>query len=275
MNGRDARVVLSKARAFLKRDFRIASSYQLDFVLTSLNSLFILTLLFFIGRMVDPRAGGLQHFDGGYFAFALIGYAFYQYFQLALTSFSNALQREQWSGCLEAMVGTRTPAETSILLSSLYGILSSLLQLLLILLLGAFLFGVDLSRANLPAALLSFAFSVVIFMGFGILSAAFLVVLKKGDPVTWLITTLNFVFGGAFFPREQMPSWMRTVSALVPATYSLDTLRASLITGAGIADLAVELAVLAAMALLLLPAALSVFRASVRRAKREGTLTLY
>lgn len=268
-------LVLSKVRVFLKRDFRIATSYQLDFALTALNSLFIVTLLFFVSRMIDPAAAGLADAGGSYFGYALIGYAFYQYFQSALGGFSGAIRREQLTGCLESMVATQTRPEASILLSSLYGILSSLLHLALTLALGVLLFGVDLSRANLAGAAVGFILSVAVFTGFGVLSAAFVVVLKKGDPITWLITTLNFVFGGAFFPREQMPAWMQTVARAVPATYSLDALRASLVAGRGICDLAGPLAALAAIAALLLPLSLLVLRAAVRKAKRDGTLVLY
>ena len=272
MNGR---LSLAKAWAFLKRDFRIASSYQLNFILTSLYSVFILIMLFFIGGMVDPESAGLGEYGGSYFAFALVGYGFYQYFQLALTSFSNSIQREQMSGCLEAMVGTRTKPETSIILSSFYGMISNLVQLFLIFILGAILFRVDLRSMNIPAAALAFVLSVAVFISFGIFSAAFIVVLKKGDPITWLLTTANFIFGGAFFPVEQMPGWMGTIAKALPATYALDALRASMINGAGIHELGLELGVLGGMALVLLPAGLAVFRLSVRKAKREGSLVFY
>ncbi len=269
------RLFLSKAWAFLKRDFKIASSYQLDFAFTALNSLFILTLLFFVGKMVAPSTAGLDDFGGSYFGFALIGYAFYQYFQQSLFSFSGAIQREQVTGCLESMVATQTRAETSILLSSLYGILWSLLHLALILTVGCLVFGLQLSHANLAVAAAGFVLSIVVFVSFGILSASFIVVLKKGDPISWLITTLNFVFGGAFFPHEQMPPWMQAVSRAVPARYSLDILRASLVGGKGFGELVGPLGVLAAIAAALLPLSLLVFRTSVQKAKRDGSLVLY
>ena len=267
--------IVRKAWAFLKRDFRIASSYQLNFILTSVNSLFILTLLYFLGGMIDSDAMGLEQFGGNYFSFVLIGYGFYQYFHLALTSFSAAVQREQLTGCLESMLGTQTTPETSILLSSLYSLLSSLVHLVLIFVAGSLFFKVNLAQANPALILLTFLLTVLVFVSFGIFSASFVLVLKKGDPVTWLITTLNFILGGAFFPIEQMPGWMADISRFVPVTYALDALRQELINGAGLSDIWESLAILSGIGLLLFPLSLLLFNRAVRKARREGSLILY
>lgn len=267
--------ILPKALAYLKRDLRIAMSYQLNFFMTCFNSLFILAMLYFIGRMVDPTAAGLASSGGSYFAFALVGYGFYQYFQLWLSFFSNTVQNEQMSGCLEAVIATRTKPEEFILLSSIYANVMALLQLLVILAAGALLFKVDLGRADLGAALLAFLLSSLVFASFGILSASFIVVLKKGDPFGWAVMTLNFVFGGAFFPLEQMPAWMRSLAGFVPATYSLDALRRSLLGGEGITALWCPLIILAFLAAFLFPLSLRIFRLAVRRARKEGSLVFY
>lgn len=267
--------VVNKAVAYLKRDFIIASSYQLQFLITSFNSVFILGMLFFIGKMVDPAAAGLERFGGDYFSFVLIGYGFYQYFQLAQTTFAGNVHGEQMSGCLETVLGTRTKPETAILLSSMYGMLSALLQLIVIFAAGVLAFGVDLSRVSFGPALLSFLLAVGMFVGFGILSASFILVLKKGDPFGWMIMTMNFIFGGAFFPLEQMPSWMGTVARFIPATYALDALRLSIMNGASFADIGTHLAVLSATAVAVLPMSLFVFGKAVQKAKRDGTMILY
>lgn len=264
-----------KAAAFVKRDFRIAASYRLQFLFNSFNSVFILAMLFFIGKMVDPRASGLTRYGGDYFSFVLIGYGFYQYFQLALTSFAGTIQNEQMSGCLEAVLGTQAKPGEAILFSSFYGMLVALAQLILIFGVGALAFRADLSRMNLATAAASFVLSVLVFVGFGVLSASFIVVNKKGDPLGWLIMTLNFVFGGAFFPLEQMPSWMRGVASFIPATYALDSLRMSIMNGSGFRELARPLLILGSAAAVMLPLGFWTFGRAIKRAKREGTMVLY
>lgn len=271
----NVRLLSAKTWVFIRRDFRIASSYRLNFFLTSLNSLFILTLLFFIGRMIEPDTLGLGQYDGAFFPFVLVGFGFYQYFQLSLTNFSNIIQREQLTGCLEAMVATQTRPEASILFSSLYAMLSNLIQLLLIFGAGVLIFRVDIRNINIPTTILAFVLSLGVFTSFGILSAAFIVVLKKGDPITWVLTTLQFILGGAFFPIEQMPRWMQTAARFVPATYALKTLRESMLNAAGVSELAAPLTILGGIAVVLFPLSLVILQKAVRKTKYEGTLVFY
>lgn len=267
--------LLAKAWAYLKRDFRIASSYQLNFLLTTFNSLFTLAMLYFIGGMVSPASRGLENYGGNYFAFVLVGFSFYQYFQLALTEISGKVHQEQMSGSLETVLGTKTPPDQAIFLSSLYGLVSSLSQLLILLLLGSWVFGVNLGNANLLSVVVSFSLTVGLFLGFGMISASFIIVYKKGDPFGWVIMTLNFVFGGAFFPLEQMPGWMRSLADWVPATFALQALRDSLLRGASLLDLALPLGVLGGLACTVLPLGFFLLRKGVRRAKKDGTMVLY
>ena len=266
--------LLITAFAFLKRDFRIARSYQLSFILSSLNSVFFVVLLYFIGGMIDPQVEGLNEY-GGFFAFSLIGYGFYQYFQLALTSFSGTVRNEQVSGCLEAIVATRTKPEWAIIFSSFYSYIISLAQLCVVFLSAGLLFHADFSRSNIFTALLAFILSTSVFTAFGILSASFIVVLKKGDPLSWLIITLNFVFGGAFFPIQQMPEWMQAVARFVPATYALNALRSAIIDGTGVIELWLPLTVLGTIAVVLMPLSICLFRFAITRAKKEGALVQY
>jgi ABC-2 type transport system permease protein len=173
------------------------------------------------------------------------------------------------------MMGTQTRPEEAILFSSFYSLIVSLLQIIFIFLVGALAFKADLSRINLLSTSLAFALSVLVFVGFGILSASFIVVYKKGDPLGWLILTLNFIFGGAFFPLEQMPIWMQRASAFIPATYALDSLRMSIMKGSSPIELARPLAILGLIAALILPASFAIFRLAIQKAKREGTMMLY
>lgn len=266
---------LYKAWAFFKRDFRIAASYRLAFVLNLVYSLFILTLVYFIANMVSPDTAGLEQYGGSFFLFILIGYSFYQYFHMSLVQFSSSVQREQYTGCLEAIVATQTRPEVSILLSSIYGLVANLIHLVLIFVLGVLVFGAQLPMVNLLTAVVAFGLSVGFFVGLGVLSAAFIVVLKKGDPITWIVTNANFVFGGAFFPIEQMPSWMQAVARYVPTTYAMEALRGSLILGQGFGALARPLSVLAIATAITVPFAVWVLGVAVRRAKAEGTLVFY
>jgi ABC-2 type transport system permease protein len=268
--------LIHKAIAFIKRDFSIESGYQAAFVMGLVESILLLVILNFVGRLVSPGASaGLRRYGGSYFPFALVGVAFARYFDLMLRMFSESIRTAQVTGCLEAMLTSQTGGVTIVLMSSLYSLISGAAQLFIILVGGVLLFGVDLRQMNIPATIVVLLLSIAIFMAFGVLSAAAIVWLKKGDPVTWILGSMGTILGGAYFPIDVMPRWMQKLSFLIPVTYSLDALRLTMLKGASIPAVARPIETLLVLAAILLPAGGAVFAAAVRNGRREGTLTHY
>lgn len=270
------KMLLRKAAAFIKRDFAIESGYQAAFLMGLIESLMLMTILHFVGRLVPATASNSLSRSGmHYFPFALVGVAFARYFDLMLRMFSESIRTAQVTGCLEAMLCSQTDCITIVMLSSLYSLIFGGMQLLLILLSGVFLFGVDLHQMNVPATLLVLLVSILNFVAFGVLSAAAIVWLKKGDPITWILGGLGTILGGAYFPIDVMPVWMQKVSYLIPVTYSLSALRLTMLQGATIAAVGKIVGTLAILAIVILPASAAVFAATVRKGRREGTLAQY
>jgi ABC-2 type transport system permease protein len=108
-----------------------------------------------------------------------------------------------------------------------------------------------------------------------VLSAATILWLKKGDPLAWVLGGMGTMLGGAYFPVDVLPGWLRQVSFLIPITYSLDALRLTILQGYSVGMVAHPLLVLALMAAILLPGSLSIFAAMVRKGRIEGTLMQY
>lgn len=268
--------MLRKALAFIKRDFSIEAGYQAAFVMGLIESLMLLVILQFVGRLVLPDASDTLSRSGlHYFPFALVGVAFARYFDLMLRIFSESIRSVQVTGCLEAMLCSRTGCVTIVMLSSLYSLISGALQLVLILLGGVLLFGVDLHSINVPATLLVLLVSISIFVAFGVLSASAIVWLKKGDPITWVLGGLGSILGGAYFPIDVMPVWMQKLSLLIPVTYSLSALRQTMLKGASLAAVSRPVVVLAMVAAVMLPLSAAIFAATVKKGRREGTLAQY
>ena len=268
--------LLRKAGAFILRDFRIESGYKASFVMRVVESFMLLVFFYFLGELIAVQgSSALGKYGGHYLPFAIVGLAFARYFDLTLKLFSESIGTAQVTGCLEAMLSSQTGCVTVVLMSSLYGLISGAVQLLLILLTGAFVFGVDFSRMNFPATFLVFVLSIMTFVALGVLSAAAVVWLKKGDPIAWFLGGFGSIVGGAYFPIDVMPHWMQTLSLLIPIRYSLDALRLTMLKGQSLLMVAKPLAMLAVMATILLPASLALFAAAVRKGRKEGTLIQY
>jgi ABC-2 type transport system permease protein len=159
--------------------------------------------------------------------------------------------------------------------SSLYAFVSTTLRLGVYLLLGLFLFGMSLGSANWGAVALLLVLSVAAFSVFGVLSACFLLLFKRGDPVSWLLVGASGVVGGVFYPVSALPPWLGKLAQVLPITHSLEAVRRALLAGEGLSQLWREALILLLFAGVGLPLALAVFRWSVRRAKMTGTLAQY
>jgi ABC-2 type transport system permease protein len=270
------RPLFYKAIAFIKRDFSIESGYQAAFLMGLIESIMLLVIFHFIGQLISARAAAsLNRYGGSYFPFVLVGVAFARYFDLMLRMFSDSIRTAQVTGCLEAMLCSQTGGVTVVLMSSLYSLISGAVQLLMILLGGVVIFHVDLTHMDVPATLLVLSVSVAIFVAFGVLSAAAIVWLKKGDPITWVIGGFGSILGGAYFPIGVMPHWMQKLSFIIPVTYSLDALRLTMLKGSSIASVAKPMEMLTVMAAILLPASAMIFAGAVRKGRKEGTLMQY
>lgn len=269
-------MIAAKAIAFFRRDLQVESSYKLAFVFESMASIFPLLTFYFISKLIAPgSSAALGRYGGRYFPFAVVGLAFMQYFMMAMMNFAATIRRAQMAGCLEAMLSTQTQPGTVILLSSVYSFTIKMVHVALILAIGGLLLGADFSRCNVLSVMVIMALAAMSSAGIGILSAAFIVVMKKGDPIEWLIGSVSSLLGGALFPVSIMPPWLQKVSALLPTTYALEALRLAMLKGYSVGMLWNQTAVLGAMAVILLPGSVWVFARAVDKGRRDGTLMHY
>lgn len=260
--------------AFLKRDVREEVSYRLSFLLQFLNIFFSVGLFYFIAQLLGEAATPhLQPYGGDYFAFVLIGIAFAGYFGVGLSSFSSSLRQAQTTGTLEAMLTTPTSLSTIILSSSLWSYLLTTFRVLVYLLIGTIFLGVELGSSNYPGALIILILTMITFSSLGILAASFIMVLKRGDPVTWLFNASSSFLGGVYYPVTIFPGWLQLLAYLLPVTYALRAMRLALLQGASFQQLSTDIVILALFSVVLLPASLLAFRFAVRRAKVDGSLS--
>ena len=162
-----------------------------------------------------------------------------------------------------------------ILSSSLYSFLWTSLRVVVFLVLGVFVFGVDISNANYGAALVIMLLTITSFSSLGILSASFIMIFKRGDPIAWIFTSASWLLGGVYYPITVLPDWLQRFSYMLPITYSLEGMRLALIRGYPFGALARNIYALIIFTVVMLPISVLVFRYAVRRAKMAGSLAQY
>lgn len=264
---------MRRAIAFFVRDLYIEFSYRFAFLLQFVQVFTAVFMFYFISRLLGPAAApGLAAYGGDYFAFAIIGVALSSYFGVGLASFAQSLREAQTTGTLEAMLMTPTRVSMVILGSALWSYAFTTLRVLLFLGAGALL-GISLAHANVGVAAAALILSIITFSAIGILAASFIMVLKRGDPITGIVGVGASLIGGVYYPIEVLPPPLQALAQAVPITYALRALRLSLLQGAAWPEVAPDLLALVAFAAVLLPLSLYVFRLAVNRARADGSLT--
>ncbi|PIV39336.1 MAG: ABC transporter permease [Candidatus Omnitrophica bacterium CG02_land_8_20_14_3_00__42_8] len=267
---------LRKIAAFIKKDFLIQLSYPFSFIFSLFSILVTVATFYFISKLFGQEVTlHLKDYQTGYFPFVLIGIAFSGYLSTAIHSFSQNIRHEQIIGTLEAMMVTPTKLSILIISMSLWDFLFTSITTVVYLLFGVLFFKVDLSQMNLLAALIILILTIVSFSSIGIISASFIMVFKKGDPISWLITTFSGFFGGVFFPISILPKPLQTISYLFPITYSLRALRQALLQGYSLKMLASDIGVLLVFCVVLLPLSIWIFKCAIKKAKQVGSLAHY
>lgn len=268
--------VLRKAWAFLVRDLRTQMSYRLAFIMNVAGIFFSVAIFFFISKLLGSSINPyLAQYGGNYFAFVIIGLAVSGFMGTSMGVFASSISTAQAEGTLEVMLVTPTKLSEIVLFSSIWSFAFTAFNIMVYLLIGALVFGLNLSHANIPAAVLVLVLIVSIFSGIGIISASFIMVLKRGDPVSWLFGSVSGIMSGTFFPIQVLPTWLQKFSYVFPLFYGLHAMRLALLKGASFSTIAPNILVLTVFVIAIIPLSLVCFKYAVRRAKIDGSLATY
>jgi len=199
-----------------------------------------------------------------YFDFVAPGIIAMTVMMSVMTGLPAAISEERESGTLDGMMVAPISRLSVILGKTLAQIGRGLLQGSIIIVIAVALFGVTIHGSILLvfALLLLCVFS---FVGLGIVLTSFT---KDQETAVMLMTTIMFpmmFLSGVFFPVEQMPWFMQTISKFLPLTYVADSLRRVMVLGADISMLTTELAILIGFGTIMIAIAVPVFKRAMTR----------
>lgn len=154
-----------------------------------------------------------------------------------------------------------TPAGAAYILAGriVPALLISFIQTALLLTLAVVAFGVNIV-GNLGVLLVAAGFGAVVFISLGFLVSSVSKSADSAENLTGLITFPMFFLGGVFIPIERLPDAVQVLAYSMPLTYFSDALRQVMIQGAGFAEIAVDLGVLALFAVSVFALAVKLFR---------------
>ncbi|KKK92207.1 hypothetical protein LCGC14_2705230, partial [marine sediment metagenome] len=240
---------LAACGALLQRDLRavLRSRSQLYS-----SMLFPLMLLAILGAGVSEGLDPTLVPDGDYVTFLVPGV-------IAMTvlfssTFSSAsYYRDRDSGLLRVMLASPHSPQVILLGKALAGVTIGGLQALAVLAIAAAVPAIDLEwQYGVGPGVLLAAAAVVLLAAF--LNGFAQVVASRIRTMQGFHLIMNLVlfpllfFSGAFFPLDDLPTWLKVLATANPLSYAVDLLRVAIYTdGSGYFGLPLDLAVLAAL----------------------------
>jgi ABC-2 type transport system permease protein len=128
-----------------------------------------------------------------------------------------------------------TPAKMGIfgLSDMVMRLLFSVIQILLLSLIGVFIFGANLF-INFPSLIIIFLIGALSFNALGYLFSSFSSTQNAYMGVANIVSFVMMFLSGVFFPVETMPEWIQPISNLLPLTYFAEGLRDSMVYETGL-----------------------------------------
>lgn len=221
----------------------------------------------------------LARYGGNYAAYIVLGIAFNSYLGASLNSFYLSYCMGYWSCAFELYATSPVGVKAYMAGSILFSYFVSTISVLLYILFGVFVFGVDIGiGTNFATAVLAIILGMVAVIGIGLIAASTFTLLNSkqwNNPVTWIVNFLVGLVSGVYFPLDILPEWARTISYLLPQTYAYDAARTVLLSGASIVDPLVvnDLLMLVLFSFVAVPIGIFFFKWSFRKAEKDGTLS--
>jgi ABC-2 type transport system permease protein len=137
------------------------------------------------------------------------------------------------------------------------------------------LFGVALPLDGVLRTLIVIAFALPALYAIGTLFAAGVLRFGEIGPIVQLVRGIFVLACGITFPVLMLPGWAQAVASVLPPTYIVQDIRAVLLRGLGLADVAGDLAITVGLTAVFAVFAIVIFRALERSARRSGMLGRY
>ena len=167
--------------------------------------------------------------------------------------------REKESGTLDQLNVTPVTRSTFIAAKLIPLWSLALLDLVLGLILAHFVFGVPV-RGSVAVVLLAAAIYLLGALGIGLWISTVAETQQQAMFVSYAIMMVYMLMSGLFTPVRGMPEWAQWVAQLSPVMHFTQLMRAVLLKGAGLADVARELGILALMGVTVLTIAVRRYR---------------
>jgi len=217
-----------------------------------------------VAKPYSVQTEGVVPGTPNYFDFIAPGIMAMTVMMSVMTGLPVAISQEKEIGTMDGMMVAPINRLSILLGKTIAQTIRGLIQGIIILVLAVGLFGVTI-QGNILLVFALLLLGVFSFVGLGIVITSFT---KDQETAQMLMMTLMFpmmFLSGVFFPIQQMPWYMQSISKVLPLTYASDALRKVMVLGASVPQISTELIILVAFGVVMIAIALPVFRKMMTR----------
>lgn len=205
--------------------------------------------------------------------FLLIGTLVWAYLSAVLDDVSLVIAWERWEGTIEHTLMAPVPRVIHLVGMSVFGVAHAVLRTVLIFAMAAPFFDINIASADWFAAFAVVAVGSISVVGLAILAGILpLLYPERGPQMSFMVQAAVLLVSGVYYSVDVLPSWLRSVSYLSPATYMLDGIRGALLDGQGVGEMVRILVILLIFGVILVPLSVAAFSLAEKWAKMTGRL---
>jgi ABC-2 type transport system permease protein len=203
----------------------------------------------------------------------LIGAVVWAYLGILFEFLTETVAWERWEGTIEYTFMAPLSRSMHLAGQGAFAILYGLARAILLFVVVATFFDLDMPRADFVAAMLVLLIASVSFIGIGVMTSVMpLISPEKGMQLGFIAQGMLLVVSGVYYPVDVLPRWMEWIAKVSPATYALDGIRDAILEGDGVGAMGDEIWPLIVIGVVSIPLGLVTFALGERHAKRHGKL---
>jgi ABC-2 type transport system permease protein len=212
-----------------------------------------------------------------YVGFVVMGGAMTAFWMNVLWSMSSQLYWEKEQGNLALYIMAPNSMMAILLGMALGGMLSTTLRALAIVILGTFIFQIEIAVLSFWALFGTFTLTMVALYGMGMMfSSLFLLLNREAWHMANLAQEPIYLLSGFYFPIKDLGFWIAAGASIIPLSLGMDAMRQLMFPVGptlGFLDVGLELLILIGLCALFLAGAYYLLGYMERLAIREGRLT--
>lgn len=202
--------------------------------------------------------------------YVVIGNVIQSIASTTLYAIANLPGTEKHTGMLSPLMQTPASLFCIFIGMSLLNIVAGLISVTLSLCYAQFIFGIDLTGANMISVVVIILMTVLSLTGFGMMIGSIGLRLRTSAIIANIVAYLGLLICGVNFPLSYLPDWVQAIANALPLTYGVKAMRIAA-DGGSLSAMSDDILMMLILGAVYFVISIVMFRMFERKARSLGT----